>query len=712
MSTVIDFIKSNQLSFCAVKYDNKNYSPIKVSNEIKWHELDYNTCIMTYNSKEYTNVTNKVIDTSNYNGMMINLYGEKRFICFDADSIQANNFIKNLISENDLNEISTPSYSNRFNKLDYKNHYFFKLPENIIFNDNQKLQFENHDDFGSLDILYLISEHKDNEIDFENISEIPIELLKQFGGIKDINDNDDSQEENNQEQPKSDNDELKAQELLKLLKPTTGDKYDDWWKIGSALKSIDDYFLDIFNTFSETKKKYKNKADIKKYWKDWKTGGGWSVLIKYAKKDNIDGFNKWYSKWSKDDMKEKNDDEYNRIKELLKDRLFIVENPLIYGYVNERNETRWYDLKDLKQILKPYQVGKKDFVDLWIQDLTRRSYYNIDFIPNNTDEKIYNNFVGFPYENNDPYDQTLIQPLFTLIDTLFVEEIDRKAFLDYWAWIRQRPNIKSEKAVVLYSETHGVGKNTLVEFFNRVIHYSTIINDVKDLVKNFNSHLCNKLIICADEVNAKSKEIRDDLKNMITRTKMIMEKKSVDAYEIKDYSNFIFTTNNQDTFYIEPTDRRFILFELSNVVMSKETSKILYSLIDNKQALKQLDTFLKNRTLPERLEAPMNKYKIRLIGKSLPAYIQMIYRTPEKFSNGLFNKYTTNELYDMSVYFAKQHGLAWTFTTEKMSKDFKKEFGQYYTRNNEGQRYYKFPELSKFTTQLSQFRPELMTDQD
>ena len=90
----------------------------------------------------------------------------------------------------------------------------------------------------------------------------------------------------------------------------------------------------------------------------------------------------------------------------------------------------------------------------------------------------------------------------------------------------------------------------------------------------------------------------------------------------------------------------------------------------------------------------------------------MIYRTPEKFSNGLFNKYTTNELYDMSVYFAKQHGLAWTFTTEKMSKDFKKEFGQYYTRNNEGQRYYKFPELSKFTTQLSQFRPELMTDQD
>ena len=73
LSTVMDFNKTNQLSFCAVKYDNKNYIPIKVSNEIKWHELDYNTCIMTYNSKEYTNVTNKVIDTSNYNGMMINL---------------------------------------------------------------------------------------------------------------------------------------------------------------------------------------------------------------------------------------------------------------------------------------------------------------------------------------------------------------------------------------------------------------------------------------------------------------------------------------------------------------------------------------------------------------------------------------------------------------------------------------------------------------
>lgn len=90
----------------------------------------------------------------------------------------------------------------------------------------------------------------------------------------------------------------------------------------------------------------------------------------------------------------------------------------------------------------------------------------------------------------------------------------------------------------------------------------------------------------------------------------------------------------------------------------------------------------------------------------------MIYRTPERFSSGLLNKYTTNDLYDMAVYYAKQHGLQWTFSRDKMMKEFKKEFEQYYTRNREGQRYYLFPELSKFTKQLTVTRPELITDPD
>jgi hypothetical protein len=701
MSKIIDFVKENQLIISPIKYDNKTYIPVKINDETKWYELDYNTSIINYNTKKY----------AKYNGMMINLYGENRFICFDADSVTANNFMIKFISDNGMNKIFTPSYSNRFGDNKYKNHYYFKLPEDIIFNENKKIQFENHDTFGDLDILYLIAEHKDNILDYKNISEIPVDLLKQFGPVKNINDPQPPTESSNDSDIES-----KAADLLKLFNPETGDKYMDWFNIGSSLKSIDDTLLfDVFNSFSEKRKKYKNKADVLSYWRTWKDGGGWGTLINIAKKDNIDGFNKWYAKWCKNDLKNKDDDEYKMIKEKFKDRLFMIESPLIYGYINDQNKTIWCDFKDLKQIMKPYQVGKKDFIDLWLQDLSRKTYYNIDFIPNNTDEKIYNNFVGFPYDNNDQIDQSILQPLFTLIDTLFVEQIDRNAFYDFWAWIRQRPHLKTEKAIVMYSDTHGVGKNTLVEFFNKVIHYTTMVRDIKDLIKDFNSHLCNKLVICADEVNAKSKEIRDDLKNMITRTKTICEQKNKAAFEMKDYSNFIFTTNNQDTFYIEPTDRRFILFELADVVMSKDTAKTLYKLMDDDNALKALDTFLKTRTIPDRLEAPMNAYKKRLIAQSLPAYIQMIYRVPERFAPNdpdlpeQERKFSTNDIYDMAVYYAKQHGLQWTFSRDKMNKDFKKEFEQYYKRT-ETERYYLFPNLSIFIIKLTATRPELITD--
>jgi len=152
--------------------------------------------------------------------------------------------------------------------------------------------------------------------------------------------------------------------------------------------------------------------------------------------------------------------------------------------------------------------------------------------------------------------------------------------------------------------------------------------------------------------------------------------------------------------------------------MSKDTAKTLYKLMDNDVALKALDTFLKTRELPDRLEAPLNAYKKRLIAQSLPAYIQMIYRTPERFAPNdpdlpeQFRKFSTNDLYDMAVYYAKQHGLQWTFSRDKMVKDFKKEFEQYYKRDNNGNRYYKFPKLNQFLSQLTATRPELITDLD
>jgi hypothetical protein len=63
---------------------------------------------------------------------------------------------------------------------------------------------------------------------------------------------------------------------------------------------------------------------------------------------------------------------------------------------------------------------KKDFVDLWLQDPQRKTYNKIDFIPNNTNEKIYNTFKGFKYDNDDKINMDKIRPFLDLINELML----------------------------------------------------------------------------------------------------------------------------------------------------------------------------------------------------------------------------------------------------------------------------------------------------
>ena len=55
------------------------------------------------------------------------------------------------------------------------------------------------------------------------------------------------------------------------------------------------------------------------------------------------------------------------------------------------------------------------------------------------------------------------------------------------------------------------------------------------------------------------KKVSDKQKQVITRPKQNLEKKGIESIEIDDYSNFIFTTNNENCFKIEEGDRRLLM---------------------------------------------------------------------------------------------------------------------------------------------------------
>ena len=76
--------------------------------------------------------------------------------------------------------------------------------------------------------------------------------------------------------------------------------------------------------------------------------------------------------------------------------------------------------------------------------------------------------------------------------------------------------------------------------------------------------MTNKLFIYGDEINANAKKVRPTQN---------LEKKVIDSIEIDDYSNYIFTTNNENCFKVEEGDRRLLMVKCPDNALDKEDYK-------------------------------------------------------------------------------------------------------------------------------------------
>jgi hypothetical protein len=595
----------------------------------------------------------------------------------------------------------------------------------------------------------------------ETIKETVEETVDEEEETVEEDDNEDN-EDDTDDDTNYDTDEFTNKKMEKLIAVLGKDIYDDynnWIKIGILLKNININLKETYINFSKQSRKF-DYMSTKEKWESFKVDDNinksYNTLVKMCLKENEMITTKWIrrndlkkyikllsskknkflkekelakkqkeqqkllEKKKKEEQKEElnrlkiiskeeqmmiKEEEYRLLKKELEKRLCLIENPLTYMWVNDSNEVVQYKEKDIHIILKPYG----NFLEKWQKDIYKRKYDRIDFQPNSTNKHIYNMFRGFKHENNDEINYELINPFLNLIsDLMDGEEVSIKSFLDWCAWIRQRPEQKTEKAVIFYSDCQGVGKNTFFQLIEGTIGYSSILRNIEELKKNFNNDLCHKLIIRCDEIDVRAKGVRNELKNFITNNVLKQEKKGVDSVVISDYSNFMATTNNKYAFHIEPSDRRFYPYDLKNIIMSDEKASELYGLLKNPNTFKSFDTFLKTRQIPDKLPRLDNKYRQELIQNSLPSYIQMIYKQPRYYEKMSLR---TSELYEQAISYAKSHYMEQTFSSDRMSKDFKKEFGEYFVRGRT-HNYYEFPEENIFIKQLCKKRSSLVMDMD
>jgi hypothetical protein len=222
-----------------------------------------------------------------------------------------------------------------------------------------------------------------------------------------------------------------------------------------------------------------------------------------------------------------------------------------------------------------------------------------------------------------------------------------------------------------------------------------VVESIDDITRNFNAHLCNKLFIYGDEITANAKKVADRLKQVITRPEQNLEKKNVDAVLVDDFTNWLFTTNNENCFKVEEGCRRLLMIHCCEQKQTQYSANS-YAEIGDPEKLKQLFGFFKNYEQSEESIKKYGKfnigqdvvietqYKREMLFENRPAYVQMLYKEPKTFVDRTF---ASTALYEEAQKYAKAHFLSSNFTSQEFSKQSQRYLEEFKIKGNTCNKY-------------------------
>ena len=135
--------------------------------------------------------------------------------------------------------------------------------------------------------------------------------------------------------------------------------------------------------------------------------------------------------------------------------------------------------------------------------------------------------------------------------------------IKYFAHMVQRPGELPQVAIVIRGK-QGTGKTIVYKMFERLFHpFNTVLlDDTKRIAGNFNIHLAEKVLVCADEaLFAREKQIIGKLKSTITAPRMLFEAKGFDAVQLDNYIRLIIISNHEHVINAARDERRYLVLE-------------------------------------------------------------------------------------------------------------------------------------------------------
>ena len=296
-----------------------------------------------------------------------------------------------------------------------------------------------------------------------------------------------------------------------------------------------------------------------------------------------------------------------------------------------------------------------------------------------------NNFMSseiIPIYGNDA------EPMLNHINYLCDEvEADKQHLLNWLAYNVQHPENKIKHAILLGSQHQGTGKSTVIDVMRQLLGTNNTNSlSTKDLSNSKQDWLNNKVFIAVEEVKNMKPSQMNNLKRYITEDSAMVDVKFGEYKAQTNYANFIFTTNEERSLYLDEYDRRYFIIFSKSSAKEPEYYLKLNNWMWREQGLEKFYGYLLERSLYKfnpNAPPPNNQSKLHLVDNSksdleiwLEGLLESYLDSPRAFRwkwlenrihDGPFRCEAKRTKYIQGI--LKQHG----FTSKRMREGDKKQ---------------------------------------
>lgn len=242
-----------------------------------------------------------------------------------------------------------------------------------------------------------------------------------------------------------------------------------------------------------------------------------------------------------------------------------------------------------------------------------------------------------------------------------------EVFLDFAAHLVQKPWIKMSNALLIISETHGSGKNTLVQALKPLIgarNYMPVAGLAPFMEDKSSILEANVLVVFNEVSRPANRNAWTDMAKAINKIKTAITENSTQInpkYEkqrvITTYSNFIMLSNDPAPFDIPTGDRRIVVINNNPPKLDQGRFKLLADFAHNEKngqispreyndCVFELNEYLSNRQIAVNLttgDAPTSRAKSELFEALLPPPIRALLEYRRAKGPGATSPITTED---------------------------------------------------------------------